>query len=241
MKKCQGQSLVQFIIIMPLFFVLLFGLFEMTYIYRAKATLNTATFEAARAGALNHAELEDMKSALANGMLAQYVKGSTGVADIALAALEAGVLEKLFSLRESTITVISPTKAMFDKFKTKRMYRLNDESKETLQDILPNDNLNFRFTTAEEFDIGGETRKINIQDANLLKIKSYWCYELKVPFLRSMIQSLGTGSFLGDAPSSEQQACSLVALARGTSYLAISSHAVIRMQSPVSYKATLAN
>ena len=78
-NRSTGQALTQFIIIGPLFFALLFGVFETAYLYRAKATLNTATFEAARAGSLHNAKLEPMKSALINGMVPLFVKGDKSI------------------------------------------------------------------------------------------------------------------------------------------------------------------
>ena len=68
-----GQSLTEFLVLMPIFFLLLFGILEFTYIYRAKTTLNTATFEAARAGSLNNAQLDPMREALRKGMVPLYL------------------------------------------------------------------------------------------------------------------------------------------------------------------------
>jgi len=233
MKKCQGQSLVQFIILMPLFFSLLFGVFEMTYVYRAKATLNTATFEAARAGALHHAQVGPMRTALSNGMIAEFVKGSTGITGLGKGLIGSVAYEKLMNAKKETISIVSPTKKMFDSFKVQRMYQLNSDKKEKFQWIMPNDNLNFRPTTTKNITVAGTAQKINIQDANLLKIKTYWCYKLKVPVLKTVIFNIIKGGFLGIAASPEQKTCNLGALLGGGEHMAITSHAIVRMQSPV--------
>jgi len=233
MKKCQGQSLVQFIILMPLFFSLLFGVFEMTYVYRAKATLNTATFEAARAGSLHHAQIAPMKTALINGMLPQYIKGDSSVLGLGKAYAQSVLYEKAMSKKLSTIDVISPTKEIFNAYKVKRMYKLNSDSKEKFQWVMPNDNLNVRSTTAKNITVSGKAQKINIQDANLLKIKTYWCYELKVPVLKDVAFGIFSGGLFGVGASPEQKACNVGALFGKGRYLAISSQAVVRMQSPV--------
>lgn len=230
--KNNGQALTEFIIIMPLFFVLLFGIFEMVYMYRAKATLTTATFEAARAGALNHARLADMRTELISGMLAQYVKGDKSAAGI----LEAYVLTTAFELGMNkispVITITSPTKDIFTHFKVKRMIKLKGDTKEKLQEILPNDNLNLRPTTTKNITVAGNSQKINIQDANLLKIKSYWCYEMKVPIIKNLIYEI-----VSISPSAEQQTCNtltiIASFLNNAKYIAISSQSVIRMQSPI--------
>jgi len=240
MKKCQGQSLVQFIIIMPVFFALLFGVFEMTYAYRAKATLNTATFEAVRAGALNHADTAVMKSVLANGMIAQYVKGDKSIIKgLGKAYLTSLAYEKAMSLKQSTVSIVAPTKEVFDKFKVNRMIQLSDQPKEKLQWIMPNDNLNFRSTNPQDITVDGKKQQINIQDANLLKIKTYWCYELKVPLLRDLIYQIIKGGALWGAASPEQKVCNIGSLFGGGRFMAISAHAVVRMQSPISAAADL--
>jgi len=229
-NKNRGQALTEFIIIMPLFFVLLFGTFEMVYMYRAKATFNTATFEAARAGALNHARLAPMRTKLISGMLAQYVKGDKGTTGIIKAYGLATAFELAMNKFSPVITITSPTKEIFTHFKVKRMIKLKGDTKEKLQDILPNDNLNLRATTTKNITVGGASQKINIQDANLLKIKSYWCYEMKVPIIKNLIYEI-----VSITPSVEQKVCNKLTTISGllsnAKFIAISSQSVIRMQS----------
>ena len=94
MNHSKGQAVTEFIILMPVFFMLLFGIFEFTYVYRAKMTLNTATFEAARMGALNHARAQPMRSALAKGMTSLYVAGNKSVGGLIKAYGKAVLDEK---------------------------------------------------------------------------------------------------------------------------------------------------
>ena len=47
----RGQSMVEFCIVVPLFLFLLLLILQMVLIYRAKSTLDYATFQAARTGA----------------------------------------------------------------------------------------------------------------------------------------------------------------------------------------------
>jgi len=230
--KSKGQSLIEFIIIMPLFFVILFGIFELAYIYRAKSTFNTATFEAARQGSLEHARLGAMRSALRSGMLAEFIHGDKSISGMGSAVLRTLAFESAMNKISPVIEVTSPTKEIFNSFKVKRMVKLIGQKKEKLQYILPNDNLNLRTTVAKNITIDSKKRKITIQDANLLKIKSYWCYEMKVPIIKNLIYDIVSVS-----PSSEQLACNKLTLISGlfssAKYLALSSQAIVRMQSPV--------
>lgn len=238
--RIKGQALTEFIIIMPLFFALLLGVFEMAYVYRAKALLNTATFEAARAGSLNHAKKNPMRESLVSGMIAEFMRGDRSAGGLVKAYVKAKAFETIINKGRPTISIISPTKEIFDKFSVKRKVILANESRERNIKIMPNDNLNFRSTKLENVRINGKDQKINIQDANLLKVKSFWCYELKVPILKNLIVQVAEGRFGLGTASPEQRVCSLggkLASAAGSSktsrYLAITSQAVVRMQTPV--------
>lgn len=231
-NKNKGQALTEFIIVMPFFFILLFGIFEMVYMYRAKATLTTATFEAARAGALNNARLGAMRDELISGMMAQYVKGDASATGIITAYALTTAFELSMHTISPVITITSPTEAIFTHFKVERMIQFKGDSKEKLQEILPNDNLNLRSTVKKNITVAGNNQEINIQDANLLKIKSYWCYEMKVPIIKNLIYEI-----VSISPSAEQQTCNtlttIASFLNNAKYIAISSQSVVRMQSPV--------
>lgn len=234
----QGQALTEFIILMPLFFLILFGIFEVTYLYRAKATLNTATFEAVRAGSLDHAQLAPMRNALVQGMLAQYVKGDVNPASLIRGIAVANLVESEMNQFTNSITIVSPTKDIFNHFKTSRMLKLKGQANEGLHIILPNDNLNLRSTATKDITIDGSNQKINIQDSNILKIKSYWCYDMKVPIIKDLIHGVISGGWLVGQASTEQQACNRLGIINGIftdnpKYIAISSQAIIRMQTPI--------
>jgi len=233
MRRCRGQSLTEFIIVMPLFFALLFGVFEFTYMYRAKATLNTATFEAARAGSLHHAKLDEMRKALTTGMMALYVQGDRSLSGLGKGYAKVYASELAMNAQKATITVISPTKEIFRHFKVKRMITLQGDSKEKHIEIIPNDNLNVRSTKLKKITVDGGNQKISIQDANLLKIKSYWCYEMKVPIIKNLIYEIVSGGFLGVSASPEQSACNVMSTALNSKYIALTSHTIVRMQSSV--------
>ncbi|MCL1037386.1 pilus assembly protein [Shewanella submarina] len=222
-----GQSLTEYLIVMPIFFALLFGIFEFAYIYRAKTTLNTATFETARAGALNNAQLIPMREALIKGMIPLRMQGEANsiqmLKSYGLTKAEEFALNKI----SKTVTIVSPTKAIFNKFKVQRKTTLVNDSRDIQRWVIPNDNLLLRSNHQETID----GKKLNIQDANILKIKTLWCYQLKVPILRELLVDSLSSGFLGQT-SPEQLACNQMARL-GDPRLAIVSQATIRMQSHI--------
>jgi hypothetical protein len=226
---------------MPLFLILLGGIFEFAYIYRAKVTLNTATFEAARAGSLNHARLVPMRRALAKGMMPLYMNAANvddalnALGNMTIAYGKSRLAAEAMNLAPDmrVVEVISPTKAIFEYYKVKRRVRLQHDSEFIERDIIPNDSLLFR--SSEARDIGEDSDKvnINIQDANLLKIRTFWCYKLKVPFVKTLIKEVVSGSFGILNTSPEQRVCNAGEYFFGSEYLALVSQSTIRMQSHI--------
>jgi len=239
-----GATLVELIYVLPLFFILLFGIVEMSYVYRSKATLNNATFEAARYGSLKNADRGEMRKALANGMMPLFVKSDKSAlglskAYIAARAFEAGLNTAAIGDLD-TVEIISPNLRVFQSFK-KRIPILNERRQRvTYVDAIPNDNLQFRDTRTRRIRIGSKSHDINIQDANLLKIKTLWCHELKVPGLRDLAYRTILKGFLGFGASAEQRSCNAVGLVTNSVYVAITAHSIIRMQSPI-YRSGLEN
>lgn len=244
LKGNRGQSVTEFIIVMPIFFVLLFGIFEFSYIYRAKATLNTATFEAARAGALHHARIVPMRDTLAKGMAPLYMKGAAvdngGVATMNMsvaygtAKAMAVAIDNVPAFNVKSVSIISPTRAIFERFKVRRSVKLQHETGFAEREFIPNDNLLFRSAQSVKLNSAGEEIEMNLQDANLLKIKTAWCYNMKVPLLKNLINRAVSGFWGGFfTASNEQRTCNAIGLVNGGVYLAITSQATIRMQSHV--------
>jgi hypothetical protein len=233
-RYVRGQSLTEFIIISPLFFLIIMGIFEFAYIYRAKTTLNTATFEAVRAGVLNNAEKSYMENALIKGLIPLNMSGSTGTVAMTSSYVKTLAIHTLINNVKNTVTIISPTKAIFTKFKVKRKTTLVNDSNDKIRWVIPNDNLLLRSTKNETID---GSKKLNIQDANLLKIKTFWCYELKVPILRTLLVDALSSDITG-LSSAEQTACNLASniIPNSKPRIAITSFSVMRMQSHISDK-----
>lgn len=236
-NKDKGATLVELIYVLPLFFILLFGIFEVSYVYRSKATLNTATFEAARAGSINNASRKAMRRALANGMMPLFVHGDKSVLGLGKGYVSARAfeiaLDKAAVGDVDTVEIVSPNRRVFEAFKKKLPVLNEKKQKLSYVDAIPNDSLRFRDINPIRIKIGQKEHDINIQDANLLKIKTFWCHKLKVPGLRDLAYRTILQGFFGLGGSPEQRSCNAMGAVQGEVYVAITAHSIIRMQSPI--------
>jgi len=64
--------MVEFVIIVPVMLTLVLGIIQFALIYKAKITLNYATFQTVRAGSLNNASLSEMELAFSSNMAPLY-------------------------------------------------------------------------------------------------------------------------------------------------------------------------
>ena len=173
LRRCSGQAIVEYIIIFPILLILIMGAIQIALIYQAKFTLNYAAFMGARQGALKNANLNSIKDGVAAGMTPLFMRwngsGAPGMADLTKARLIAAV--EVFNPLTSKVEIISPTAAAHA--------ALAGGGTE-----IPNDNLMYRSASGDG---------MNIQDANLLKIRVTYCVKLVVPFVNKMIYSLVNG------------------------------------------------
>ncbi len=238
-KQC-GATLVEPLIILPLFLFLLFGVIEYTYAYRVKASLNMASSEAVRMGALSNALLKPMKGALSAAMASEYMKGDDSATGLVKANARAKLLQTTIdSLNGSTVRIVSPNKSIFDEHKVDLWVRLVGDDKEKKHEVIPSDNLYWRNPVAKAVTVNGVNQNIGIQDANLLKIKTMWCHRLVTPGMDRIIHR----TILLLDGSHEQKVCNNLTAASSLAggviprgyYIALSSQAIMRMQTPVYY------
>lgn len=241
----RGQALAEMLITFAWGVPLLLAILQLGLMYRAKATLNDATFRAARAGSLHNAFTSDMKEELVRGMLPTMYAAPPGESpNLATYTARREALSRLYGVDAHPIAkveVISPTAAGFREL-SRPAWRLTSDCRrrgcpnggdyrEVEADAryyeIPNDNLSERPST--QVDVNG--RKINVQDANLLKVRTVWCQEMKVPGINKLIWEAVNVS--GLINSGDWRRCSLMRAAEGGYYFPLSSHAVVRMQTPV--------
>lgn len=255
-----GSSLVEALIVLPIFLIMVFGMMEMNFVFKAKNTLNLATQEAVRKGSFNNAKMASIEKALDQGMAPLYslkklcgggsdtIKTATIAAGKTPGEICAQLIRKAINAQVSggqgaagTITIISPSEEIFKNFAVEMKIDANGNYGKGKTKAIPNDNLNWRKAAPEDLSVAGQAIKMNIQDANLLKIKTFWCQKLSVPGLDRLFYN----TILRFNKSPEQHYCNQLSLMVGTGiakavygkdqayYIAIRSHAIARMQSPV--------
>jgi hypothetical protein len=223
----RGATLAEFVVIGPLAFVLILAIVQLGFIFMARSTLNQAAFMAAREGAIHNADLSVIRGTLIKGLIPFY-QDSTNTDNFSrLSAAYLKAQADMLLPYRLDVQILNPTPASFKDF---GIPDPNDRSKQ----FIPNDNLQFRTKT-----IGKESAQ-TLMDANLLRIRVTYAYEMKVPliahvFQRVMCGSTGGGgiSAFGDnTPLWEMGApvgrCPYYVQGR----IPIVSYATVRMQSP---------
>jgi hypothetical protein len=208
----RGQSLTEFLVAMFGFGVLLLGLLQAILLYRAKATVDYAALEAARAGALHGADKGQMQKGLARGLTPLYATATAS--PTAAGTFEAYGKAYLAVLGFSTIKVLSPTTGSFDDFR---------EAQYDGTMALPNDTLNFRPTS-----VG--SHGLSVQDANILKIQVTFKYPLIVPVIDRMLSAMGIASLDIARTATEGHTVYSLPIVAG---------AMVRMQSPITNRGNL--
>ncbi|MDN7452303.1 TadE/TadG family type IV pilus assembly protein [Burkholderia cenocepacia] len=171
-RREAGQSLVEFIIAAPVVLFFCFGLLQFALLFQAKATLDAATFEAAREGAVEHGNLGAMQAGLARGLAPLHARGANpvGAADARRAALQDVAAN-------ARIAVLNPTWRQIIDFGQTRA----DPVTGAMMTEIPNELLRYRKREL------GKLSGANIQDANLLKIRVHYCYDMFVPFVNRVL------------------------------------------------------
>jgi hypothetical protein len=182
-KRSNGQAPTEFIIVIPVLILLIFGSIQIAFIYSAKPTLNYATFQAARLAAVNHASYGSLRRGLIRGLAPLYTTSND------LDGVKTDIIEGAFNTsgkrnaqgevdHYTRIIRITPNTAAFQSG-SGGFGKLNSDG--VLE--IPNDNLMYRSAKTN-------SEGINIQDSNLLKIRVQYCYKLMVPLVNRIIGSL---------------------------------------------------
>ena len=199
-----GQAAVEFIIIFPVLFLILWSMIQFSQMYQAKTALHYATFNAARHASVRSGTFDAAREGLIKGMVPYY---TTSAEANAVWSAEQEVRRHWDDEELFCINRINPTNAAFLDF----------------GDPIPNDNLLYRAA-----DIGASGT--NIQDANLLKIEAVYCY----PFLSiwnslEVMQDI----FADDIYQSNQQFCQGKRTSDNRPTVAITASSIVRMQTPI--------
>lgn len=183
--------MVETLVILFVTLLLLLGIIQFGLIYNAKTILNYATFEATRAGTLNHADRQAIEYGLAIGLAPLYASvekqpGGQSIWDkIKGRVQDVEAIKKARNrvqqdLKDFTcIERINPTSAAFSAYGIKGSLGSYDD-----QRLIPNDHLLYRSAVIK----GGA--QVSIQDANLLKLRITYCYPMAVPMISKVIKQL---------------------------------------------------
>lgn len=178
--------MVEFLVILPVMLLLIFGTVQFAFIFHAKITLNYAAFEAVRYGSLGQGKFEEVQEGFARGLAPLYSyfesddairrerkeNGSTEVASDQIEAFQIARnrIYDEFSSQNNLICIerLSPTESAFQGYAS-------------ADDTIPNDNLMYRSSKVKE------KSQTSIQDANLLHLRVTYWYPLYVPFINNLI------------------------------------------------------
>jgi hypothetical protein len=185
--RSRGQASVEYLYVIPILLILLFGALQFTFIYEAKLTLNEAVFAGTRQGALNNGSMSAIQDGLEAGLTPLFSQDGN------ITALKAGrnVAHTLLNNPSlATTWIVNPTGAALAGFA-----QTWTESGTSITAI-PNDNLMYR-----DYDpaISPTLQDgMTIQDANLLKVRVTICYPMVVPIIDRIIYTVVSG--LAPAP-----------------------------------------
>lgn len=184
LRRQSGVTLVEFALVTPFALLLVLGIIQLGLMYTAKEVVNEGAFLAARAGAVQHAQVDKMKDVMVKSLVPFY-QDTTNTDDLSRLA------QALVSATTDTVCipvvrcfleveVLNPTPEAFDDF------GITSNASEG-HTYIPNDNLEYRPHSR------GGSSNYSIQDANALKIKVTYGYELKVPLMKTVFGAIMCG------------------------------------------------
>lgn len=221
--RARGVTVTEFAIISPLALLLVMGLVQVGFMLVAKQVVNEAAFIAARAGAMNNGSETSMKIAAGKALIPFYQDATNASDNGRITAAVGNATVDLAQPWNLKIDRLNPTPAAFDDF------GLSDGKGKT---YIPNDSLEYRRY------IAGAKSGLSIQDANALKVRVTYAYELKVPLMKAVFKSvmcgLGTGvdGFGNDSVFNKLASVEDCARYYVRGRVPIVAYATVQMQSP---------
>lgn len=168
----RGAALVEFVVVGPLLTLIGLAMLQQSMMFFAKNQLNHATFMAARAGSLGHANLATVKKAYAAALVPLY-GGGTNAAELAASLAKATTEVAL-----ADVEILNPTAESFADFGNNP--ELQQKYGTGSKRVIPNTGLGFKGT-----GVGGTSGQ-SIQDANLIKVRITHGYEPKIPIVSTV-------------------------------------------------------
>ncbi len=188
LQKQKGASVTEILVVTPL--VILLGMIGMQYalMYNAKTNITYASYEAARAGAINHADPQAIEDGLLKGLLpllSTNLKSLKADTTNPLTATAQGKLAleklKLDEARFMKIEIISPNEAAFNACNDAQLQKILN----TTNKVIPNKHSDIQNYKCSD-------PNISISQANVLKLRITYGYEPKIPLAKDMFVSIAS-------------------------------------------------
>lgn len=190
LQKQKGASVTEILIVTPL--VVLLGMIGIQYalMYNAKTNITYASYEAARAGAINNADPQAIENGLLKGLLpllSTKLKPK-GIKVDTTNPLTATVQSKLafeqLKLDEAPfmkIEIISPSERAFAACNNAQLQKILN----TTNKVIPN-----KYSDTQNYQCSDPN--ISIGEANVLKLRITYGYEPKMPLVKNMFVSVAS-------------------------------------------------
>ena len=171
----RGASAVEFLFAGGIITILGTVVLQYVLMFNAKNMVGHASFMAARAGSMHHAQLPDIQDAYARALIPLYGGGRSS-AELAQALARA----RSDIAGNTRIELLNPTRESFDDWADAAL-AIKYEGRRAIRNA--NQGLRSR-------EVIGATSGQNLQDANLIKVRITHGYELNVPFAGQLMQRL---------------------------------------------------
>ncbi|OIQ98716.1 hypothetical protein GALL_192170 [mine drainage metagenome] len=208
-ERERGSAMIEFALVGPVITLLGMAILQYALLFFAKNQINHAGFMAARAGAMRHADIGNMKLAYARALIPLYGGGR-----------DSGELKQAFDKAAKDVSanvkfeLLNPARESFDDWRDERLQEAIGDGRR----VIPNDGLAFR----DPAKIGTQSAQ-SIQDANLIQIRITHGYELKVPLINTVIEYMLRWSDDGGDP--------FVSALYRNDRIPVVSHVMLQMQS----------
>jgi TadE-like protein len=234
-----GMTVVEFALVIPIALLLVFGIVQLGLMYTAKDIVNAGAFAAARAGAFQNAQMDPMTQAFTKAVIPFYQDTTNTNAASRLSQALSGAQKDTCSNGDGSsaggddggngcflkIDLLNPTPAAFDDFGI-------TTSASAGHTVIPNDNLEYR-----PHSIRGAKSQLSIQDANTLRIRVTYGYEIKVPLMKAVFGAIMCGIDDGVKAFGSGNTANVVggddcAIYYSKGRIPIVSYATVQMQTP---------
>jgi len=172
----------EFLIVLPVMLLLIFGAIQFALIYHAKITLNYAAFEAVRAGTLGEGNFDEVKEGFARGLAPLYSYFESDPARRASRDQSTTAGDQIEAFQMARDKIYKEFDAETQLIRIERLGPSDKTINAFASDLaVPNDNLSYRSNRKQGQD------QVSLQDANLLHLRVTYWYPLYVPFVNKLI------------------------------------------------------